>query len=653
MEGPLSERIRFRDAPLAGVLFRESGDALLVVDPLTERVVDVNPMAQQLSELSREELLQASIRALLRHEQEWQDWLVPVHRPAPFHGREGFLLRTRQPGRWVPVAVTISPLHFEGGDPLALFALRDRREQVEAQRRVQRTEAELRRVLMSVSDCLWTCRVEPDGRWRYRSLSPVVQRLTGRSVGVYLEDPNAWEAGIDPEDLPRWRAFRAKLAAGQSGELEHRIRRPDGTRVWVRESVLVAPDEDGLLLHGVVTDVSERKRGEQQREAQAQKLESLVGMAGVLAHDFNNLITGILGHVSLARLETPKGGGERHELAQIEAIVVRAAELCRQLGLFAGKGGAVAGSVDLNPLVRDAVEQEARRLPEGVRLRPAVAESLPLALGDAALLREMIVHLLRNAIEALAAGGGEVAVRARPAGPDALPPGQPSCFDYRPAQAPPAALVCLEVQDGGPGLTPDVQARMFDPFFTTKPGARGLGLSIVLGIVRACQGCLQVVSAPGQGTTIRVLLPAEQRVERPGEQRQGDPRARVTDRWRGQTILLADDEETVLDVASRLLSSLGCAVLRARDGEQALRQHDEHAAAVRLALVDLTMPRLGGEATLRELRRRAPDLPLVLMSGYPESDIAPRFADLKLAGFLHKPFRLPALIDLLQRVLPV
>ena len=516
MDGQHPERTCFQGSPLAAALFSESGDALLVVDPLTERVVDANPMALRLSEFSREELLRASIRSLVRHEQEWQDWMAPVQQTATFHGKDGFLLRTRPSDRWVPVSITISRLHVEDGDPVALFALRDRREQVEAHRRLQRTEAELRRMLVSVSDCLWSCRIEPDGKWRYRYLSPVVQRLTGRSVGLFLEDPQAWQQGVDPEDLPRWRAFMQRLTAGYSGELEYRLRRLDGSCVWVRENVVAAPDEGGLLLHGVVADVSERKRSEQQREqhqhAQLQKLESLASMAGVLAHDFNNLITGILGHVSLTRLMVAPDNPALPGLAQVELITLRAAELCKHLAIVAGKTLIGGGAHDLNALARDAAEQMQRILPERVRLRLVLSDALPPAPGDNGQLRQVIANLLNNAFEAVEADGGEMVLRTQLLAPgtSVRTEGEAPCFDYQSSglAAAPAA-VCLEVHNDGPGLSPEVQAHMFDPFFTTKPGGRGLGLSIVLGVVRSHGGGLQVLSPPGRGTTVRVMLPAQ------------------------------------------------------------------------------------------------------------------------------------------------
>jgi PAS domain S-box-containing protein len=653
MEGQQAERVRFQGAPLARALFHESGDALLLVDPLTERILDVNPTALRLSEFSRDELLRGSIRFLVRHDQEWLDWLVPIQQTSNFRDKSGFLLRTRRPETWVPVNLSVSRLFAESGEPVALFSLRDRREQVEAHRRLHQAEAEVRRVLVSVSECVWSCHII-QGKWVYRYLSPLVQRLTGRSAGFFLEEPETWQQIVDSEDRPRWLAFRQRLAAGASAELEYRIRLPDGARVQVLERVAVAPDDGALLLHGVVTDVGDRNLLAQVREARhqarMQRLESLSVLAGAVAHDFNNLITGILGHVSLARLPGPASNPDPGGLARIERITLRAADLCQQLRTLAGKGAAGSNPHDLNGLVRDIAEQVQRTLPERIRLQMSLSETLPGALGNDGELRRMIAHLLANAIEALGAEG-EVAVRTLVIDPTEarVSEGEPSCFDYLPEKlASEPALACLEVHDNGTGLSPEAQEHLFDPFFSTRPGSRGLGLATVLGIVRAHHGGIRVLSAPHQGTTVRVYLPA-----RPvaASLSVATPAPLTTRKTRQGTILLADDEDTVLEVASRLLSSIGYEVVQAKDGEDALNQFAEHHRDIRLALVDLTMPRLGGEETLRELRRRSPELPLVLMSGYPQADFLPHLANLNLAGYLQKPFRLPALVEILQKTL--
>jgi signal transduction histidine kinase/CheY-like chemotaxis protein len=624
------ERTILQAGGLAGALFHEAGDGLVVVSPATERILDANVKACELSEFSRADLLQLPIRNLIRHEQEWQDWLQPVQQTMTYHGKDGFLLRTRNPARWVPVSVSISRLHPPDGEALALFTLRDRTEQVEAYRRMQRTEAELRRVLVSVSDCLWSCRVEANGRWRYRYLSPVVQRLTGRSVGVFLEDPRAWERSVDARDLPRWLEFRARLGAGHSGELEYRMHRPDGPVVWVRENVVAAPDEGGLLLHGVVADVTGRKRVEPEAPhptSDLRRLDGQASMAGGVAHAFAGIISAILGQAHLARSET-RGN---QSLRSIEDLAARGAELCRQLASFGGEGQASLGAVVLRPLLEDVAKHVPHAEAVAVRVegtRDATVQA------DPALLSGLLRQLLANAVQACGQGPGEVVLRLLSHGPD-----QPA-VSYA---GPDASLVWFEVKDNGHGMSSDVLSRAFEPFFTTRDGHQGLGLSTVLGVVRGHKGAMHIVSTPQEGTSVKVGLMVEQGTSAPDRAAESAPEKPL--------VLLADDEETVLDVVSRLLGTLGFRVIPARNGEQVLEAYRQH-PTIQLALIDLSMPKMGGDQAMRKLREAAPKLPIVLMSGYPEGDIRAQFAEVPLVSYLQKPFRLPALIDMVRKVLP-
>ena len=617
---------------IAGTLFQEAGDALLLIDPISERLVDANPKACQLSEFSREELLHFSIRQLLKHEQDWQDWLQPVQQTLTFHGKDGFLLRSRQPGRWIPVSITISRLHPPGGSALALFTLRDRSEQIEAYRRLQRTEAELRRVLVSVSDCLWSCRIDKDGRWRFRYLSPVIQKLTGRSVGVFLEDPQAREQSVDPRDLPAYRDFLERLTAGYSGELEYRLRRPDQSTVWVRESVTTAPDEGGLLLHGVMTDISERKRSENetQRALQAERyrLDSLTSLAGRLAQEFSHHITSILGHVELARLGLPPDSLLQTPLQQIEAVALRAADWTGTLAYLTSNRLTTPLECDLTRVL-----YQLQNLYPEVRFA-ALPRSMRLHCSEVGL-SEMLRQLLQNAVESTTP-----APMVRVNFPErGFAPGQSLELNY--AQTP---LTWLEVEDEGPGMSIETLQRLFEPLFTTREGHRGVGLARVLTLVRLFKGSIQVRSQLGQGTQVRLGLPALPPETAPNLS------SDQVESPRQPLVLLAEDEEAVRDVIARLLRSLGCSVLAARHGEEALSLFAAHREQIRLALIDLNMPRLDGEPTIRQLRAAQPQLPIILMSGYGESDHRSRLTDLQLAGYLQKPFRLPMLMELLKNI---
>jgi len=215
------------------------------------------------------------------------------------------------------------------------------------------------------------------------------------------------------------------------------------------------------------------------------------------------------------------------------------------------------------------------------------------------------------------------------------------------ADLPAGNYVFVEVSDNGCGIDKETQERMFEPFFTTKFTGRGLGLSAVLGIVRGHKGTIKVYSEVGRGTTVKVLFPAGQGT---AAQAAAPSAQRVAPQGHG-TILLVDDEETVLTTATRILGKAGFAVLTARDGSQALDAFRQHASEVVCVLLDLTMPQMSGEVTFRELRRLQPGVRVILSSGYNEQDVVQRFAGKQLTAFIQKPYSAAGLLACVGRVM--
>ena len=405
----------------------------------------------------------------------------------------------------------------------------------------------------------------------------------------------------------------------------------------------------GWTARSVRERIAERERAEDERrrlQAQiqhAQKLESLGVLAGGIAHDFNNLLLGVLGNADLALADLTESSAAYGNLLEAKRAATRAADLCRQMLAYSGRGKFVVEAVDL----REVVEEMASMLKVSISKR-AVLEfrfdpDLPRIEADATQLRQVALNLIVNASEALGDddGGITVSAGAMECGRDYL---RQSCLDD---DLPEGRYAYLEVADTGCGMDRQTCQRLFDPFFSTKFTGRGLGMAAVLGIVRSHRGTIHVASQPGRGATIRALFPA---ATGPLPKRPRPP-APVEDAPGNGTVLVVDDEETVRTLARKMLERAGFTVRTAADGREAVeafRQAPDEIAAV---LLDLTMPHMDGRQTLRELRRIKPGVRVVLSSGYTQQDAAGRFGEDAPDGFIQKPYESAHLIAKVRGVL--
>ncbi len=374
--------------------------------------------------------------------------------------------------------------------------------------------------------------------------------------------------------------------------------------------------------------IAERKRIEDDLR-QTQKLESIGVLAGGVAHDFNNLLVGILGNSSLALDMLPEDDPARPLLQDVILAGHRAADLTRQLLAYSGKGRFIVQPLNFSELVREITGLIQPSIPKLVRLRLDLDSNLPAIEGDSSQLQQLIMNLVINGAEAIGERAGSVAVTTRLCEvreeniPRVVPP-----TDIQPGR-----YVCLEVKDDGAGMDPQTISKIFDPFFTTKFTGRGLGLAATLGIVRSHDGGIEVDSAPGQGATLRVYLPATT-ATLPIQQDE----AVHEDLSGAGVILFVDDEDVVRSVARSTLERFGYTVLTAQNGPDAIEALRQGSAEIALVILDLTMPVMSGEETLREMRNIRPRLKVILSSGYNEAEAISRFADRELAGFLQKPY---------------
>jgi two-component system cell cycle sensor histidine kinase/response regulator CckA len=390
----------------------------------------------------------------------------------------------------------------------------------------------------------------------------------------------------------------------------------------------------------VVRDLTKQKQAEAtQREneealQQAQKLESIGVLAGGIAHDFNNLLTGIMGNAGLARRAIVAHRTEQAAalLKDVLAASERAADLTRQLLAYAGKGRFVIQPVNVCKLVSEVSSLIRASISKKITLVIDVPDECPPVEADRTQLQQLVMNLVINGGEAIGDGPGTLTVRVR------LEHFTERRERPRAEGFPivPGEYVRIDVTDTGAGMDGETRSRIFEPFFTTKFLGRGLGLSAALGIVRGHRGAISVRSEPGEGTTFTVLLPTPR--ETPEIDRISGHYGVESEVQGVGTILVADDEEGVRSLVANILQDAGYTVELTADGAQAVKRLRDLGDQVRLILLDLTMPLLGGAEAAAELRRIRPNIPIIAMSGYGDIEVMQRFSEVGVDDFVPKPF---------------
>jgi two-component system cell cycle sensor histidine kinase/response regulator CckA len=438
----------------------------------------------------------------------------------------------------------------------------------------------------------------------------------------------------------------ADIVNGKSGILKHtRMLTVDNRLVPVRiwGTLLQNGDDSFVLMTTQDLDIGSEETGEKRRmDGQikyAQKLESLGVLAGGIAHDFNNLLVGVLGNAGLALMEMDASHPASESVRHIESAAMKASKLTEQLLLYSGKRKPTQRVVDLTTVV-DGVRHlldvcKARQVHMDYELAPDV----PGIYGDPSDMQQVLINLVTNGSEAHEGDSGQVRVSVRA---EVLRSEQLSqaCVGSGLAAG---RYVCIEVADTGRGIDDAAMAKIFDASFTTRSKGRGLGLAAVRGIVESYHGAVMIDSSKDKGTSFKVYFPARDEAIVPD----AEGVASLVD-WRGTgTILVVDDQESVLQVACETLAYYGFDILTAREGSEALDIMAEKGESISAVLLDMTMPGMSGEETLQELRARVPDLGVVISSGYSEAEASQRFAGYGWATFIQKPYR-P--VDLARRV---
>jgi PAS domain S-box-containing protein len=637
---------RFRD------LVEHAGVGIVVTD-LNGRFTFANETSAKLLGYSLKEFEEMGLDAVVHPDD--LEWVQDNHRrrclgekiPTRYE-----LRAVKKDGSPVYLDISVGVLHEDGRMIGSRTYLLDITELKQIEEALRRSDERFQSFSETVTDVIYRYDVQRD---RFDFISPSCATQTGYSPTEFEASPAEVLRRIThPDDLDRvTRQFEAHLAKGPDAgtwHIEYRVIRKDGCVIWVSEFRDLEFAEDGELLciNGVVRDITIQKLREQERlqlesqMQQAQKMESLGVLAGGIAHEFNNMLGGILGTAELMLSDLPTDSQLRKDIEQIMAAAGRAAHLTEQMLAYSGKGAFVVKPLDLSRVVREMSELLRTATPKGVQINFDLAAELPPTVADLSQIRQIVINLVSNAAEAMTAEGGTIHCSTGVLEADS----EYMKETVAGAEIPAGSYVYFEVSDEGSGMEATTIARMFEPFFTTKFAGRGLGLAAVDGIVRGHNGTIRIESSPDQGTSIRVLLPVATATERI----EGGDQADDSEYQRG-SILVADAEETTCYLARRILQRAGYRVIQAADLEEASLLLATDELQIQLAMFDTFLPH-GSKGNLHSQLEALPHtLPIILSSSDPADEDEVEKSGTRFQGFVRKPYRPQELLETVQRLL--
>jgi PAS domain S-box-containing protein len=466
-------------------------------------------------------------------------------------------------------------------------------------------------------------------------------RLYGVSPDTFIPTPETVLDLIRDDARPAMKSWFNNFVLGEQHELEFRLNEPDGAgRVLLGRGEAVAGNGDHrAYMAGTVQDVTERKRAENEKAAleaqlrQAQKMESVGRLAGGVAHDFNNILGVILGHAELALAQVDPAQSLHTDLEEIYKAAMRSADLTRQLLAFARKQTVAPKVLDLNDVVASMLNMMRRLIGENIDLQWKPGADLWSVKVDPSQLDQILANLCVNARDAVS-GIGKMIIETDNSVLD-----EPYCAAH--AGCAPGDYVRLAVSDDGCGMDKDTQSHLFEPFFTTKAAGEGtgLGLATVYGAVKQNSGYINVYSEPGHGTTFTIYLPRQ--LDRAAQMQA--PGATRPVPIGHETILLVEDERSILTLAKRLLENHGYTVLAASTPGEAISLAKGHTGEIHLLMTDVVMPEMNGRVLAKHLLALRPQIKRLFMSGYTANVIAHHGVLDEGVHFIQKPFTMDSL----------
>jgi two-component system cell cycle sensor histidine kinase/response regulator CckA len=626
------ERIRI----LAALL--DASPALITVHDIDGRFFYANREALALYGYTLDEFMRLNL-----HDLEAPDsraWIADRIRSV--HDRGETSLETthfRKDGTTIPLYIHVKTARWGDNDVLLSIAS-DMTEWKHAEEDVRRSRERLQLALDAANEGLFD--------WNMRDhtayFSPRYCTMLGYEPDELPQSEQAWATLIHPDDQRVVAGVLQEYFDGRrdSHELEYRMKTKSGLYAWVlSRAKATAWDAEGkpCRMIGTHVDINERKRSEEEKAQlsaqllQSQKMEAVGRLAGGIAHDFNNILTAILGYAEIVSDKLGRDHPLSGEIGEIVAAAERAAALTRQILAFSRRQIVEQRVVDLNEVVLHAKRMLERIIGEDVALTVRTAADLPRVWADPGQIDQILVNLATNARDAMPSGGRFTIETVKASSAESGTNDGES--------------VMLLVSDSGSGMDESLHERVFEPFFSTKERGTGLGLSTVRDIVARHGGIISVTSAPGQGSTFRIIFPALPAEEPTAAEERAMPRARGGT----EKILLVEDNDAVRILVESTLANLGYTVLTARDAEEALRMSDDDKSDIQLLFTDLVLPGMNGRELLEAIAPGRPKMKALFMSGYTHDVISKRGILADGVALLRKPFSLEILAARVRAVL--
>ncbi len=516
------------------------------------------------------------------------------------------------------------------------------RERDQAEATLRDAEERLRFALNASGMGVWEANLQKDEvHW-----SETCESMHGLAPGTFGGTLQSYLDLILPDDREAAeQAISQAIASHSAADLEYRTVWPDGSIHRISTTSRFFYDADGVPVRGagVSIDVTERRLLEEQLR-QSLKMEAVGQLAGGVAHDFNNLLTIITGNTELALAALPAEGEVREDLEHAQAAADRAAQLTRQLLAFSRKQVLRVEPVHVNGLVEEIAPMLRRLIGEDISMEFLSDGSDAVTVADHSQLEQALINLAVNARDAMPSGGSLRIVTE-------IVELDGATVSRKGYDVESGSFVKLTVADTGIGMSHEVLERAFEPFFTTKAVGKGTGLGLpsAYGTVKQFGGHIGIESARGRGTTVTILLPCVSNDQSPAQA--GVPGASSATVSGSATVLVVEDEESVRQLAGRMLSRAGFTVLHAANGEEALERTRSYSGEIHLVLSDVVMPGMSAAKLIAEIRSERPRIATLLMSGYPNDEILRKGIRRQDFSLIEKPFTGEALVEKVRQAL--